>query len=331
VSCAGALPRALAALALGALSACGCGKTYTVAEVCGPGGDLPWGAPRVVSVVLPDGTPYGDDVEEPEVRDFGGARWLFFNDDPKNGNKDLFYARWDDPQQAFVVLGRLPGTDAQSPAVDGNPSLSSDGGFFFVSTRTFPSPTETIYAGTFAVSGVPPTGTLTGITRLDGLSRPDSPWASQGVQVTWDGAWLFFDEAKFDGPVPSQSDLVAARRSGTGFTRLSPAELSALFANVNTSTFLEYAESLSRDGKELYFTRTWADPSRLSQVVMCVMRSARAGAAAPFEAPVQLAVTAPTPGAVMEAPSLSPDEKTLYYHRREPGGGAARLMAVDRP
>lgn len=311
------------------LSACPPSKTYSVAEVCGDGGVTGFGAPRQVKVVASDGSDYGGDVEEPEVRDFGGARWLFFNDDPKDGNKDLFLARWDDAQTAFVVLGKVGGDGAQSPAVDGNPTLAQDGTFAFISTRTFPNPTETIHFATLSVSGSPPVATISTVPRASGLTRADSPWASQGVQLTWDGAVLFFDEAKFDGPLPTQSVIRAAKKSGTGYERLGDAEQTALLGNVNHPTFLQYAETLSRDGLTLFFTRTWADKAQLEKVVMCVMRSTRPDAQSGFGAPEQLAVTAPTPGVVMEAPSFSPDEKTLYYHRKEPGG-VARLMAVDR-
>lgn len=321
--------RGVALCLLAGLTA-GCpGKTYTVDEVCGAGAPGGWSAPRRVSVVNADGTPWDDDVEEPEVRDFGGARWLFFNDDPSSGNKDLFVARWDDGAKAFVVQGRLQGDGAQSPAVDGNPSLDQDGHFFFVSTRTYPKPTETIHEGTLTVSGSPPVATLSNVQRLDGLSRADTPWATQGVQVSWDGATLTFDEAKFGGPIPSASDLVGARRTSAGYERLPDAEQATLFGAVNTA-FLEYAESFSRDGKTMFFTRTWVDAAQLSKAVMCVMVSTRADVTAPWGPAVGLSTTAPLAGAVMEAPSLSPDEQTLYYHRREPGEARARLWALDR-
>lgn len=309
---------------------CGDCTTFDVATVCGPGAALPWSSPRLVSLQNPDGTDYVGDVEEPEVRDFGGARWLFFNDDPPGGNKDLYYARWDDAKQAFVVLGLLPGMGVQTLAVDGNPSLDQNGHLFFVSARTYPNPTESIHEGTLTVSGTPPTATLSGIKRLDGLSRPDVPWISQGVQVTWDGAWLYFDEAKFEGGPPTQSDVIAAKNVNGSYQRLSDADNAALLGNVNTAAFLEYAESSSRDGLELYFTRSWIDPKSFATALMCVMVSTRTDPNGPFGPPVNLAVTAPASGIVMEAPSLSPDEKTLYYHRRNKGD-RARLYAVDRP
>jgi hypothetical protein len=280
--------------------------------------------------VNPDGTPYTGDVEEPEVRDYGGARFLFFNNVPANGDKDLFYARWDDAKKAFVVLGLLPGMGVQTPAVDGNPSLDQDGNFYFISTRDYPNPTETIFRAKLAVSGAPKAASLSAITRLDGLSRTDIPWLSQGVQVTWDGGWLYFDEAKFGQGFPTQSNVIAARKQGTGFKRLSDAELATLLGNVNTDAFLEYADSISHDGLEMYFTRTWIDPAHLSTVVMCVMRSTRADAMSPFGPAQNVTATKPAPGVLMEAPSLSPDEKTLYYHRIQPGDPRARLYAVER-
>lgn len=311
---------------------CAACPAFDVATMCGPGAALTWASPRVVSVTLPDGSPYLSDVEEPEVRDFGGARWLLFNDEQPSGDKDLHYARWDDAKQSFVVLGLLPGPGAQTKAVDGNPSLDESGHFFFISTRAYPNPTETIYEATFSVSGSPATASIAGVHRLDGLSRPDVPWVTQGVQVTWDGSTLYFDQAKFgSGGPPTESDVIAAKSDGASFVRLSDADNAALLGNVNTPTFLEYAETLSHDGLEMYFTRTWFDPADLPGVVMCVMRSTRPDASSPFGPATNVAVTAPGPGVLMEAPSLSPDEKTLYYHRRNPGDSFTRLYAIDRP
>lgn len=180
----------VAALAFATCSSCS--RSYGAAEVCGDAGALPWSNPHPVAVIQEDGSVYADDVEEPEVRDFGGTRWLLFNDDPPDGNKDLHYARWDEMKQAFVVLGLMPGTGAQTPAVDDNPTLDRDGHFYFISTRTYPKPTESIHSATFVVSAAPPFATLNDIQRLDGLSRAETPWATMGVQVSWDGEWLYF-------------------------------------------------------------------------------------------------------------------------------------------
>jgi hypothetical protein len=308
---------------------CDACAAFDVATMCGPGEDLPWGAPRLVDVRDQNDAPYTDDVEEPEVRDFGGARWLLFNDEPPGGAKDLYVGRWDDAKKAFVVLGKLPG--ANTPAVDGNPSLSEDGHFYFVSTRSYPNPTETIHQAIFSVAGAPPTASIGMVTRLDGLSRTDVPWLTQGVQITWDGAWLYFDEAKFGHGPPTESDIFLAKNTGQGFERLPPQDQATLFANVNTPTFLEYAETLSHDGLEMYFTRTWFDAKNLASVVMCVMRSTRSSIDAPFGPARNVAITAPGPSILMEAPSLSPDEKTLYYHRRNPGDAHTHLYAIDRP
>ncbi|MFO0547594.1 MAG: hypothetical protein U0271_04345 [Polyangiaceae bacterium] len=309
---------------------CAACPAFDVATVCGPAAAPEWSNPHLVAVENADSSPYAGSIEEPEVRDFGGSRWLFFNDDPSNGNKDLFYARWDELAGAFIYLGAVPGPNVATPQVDGNPTLDEAGEFFFVSTRTYPNPTESIHQGTFTISGDPPTGTLTDLLRLDGLSRTETPWVTQGVQVSWDGAWLFFDEAKFDTLPPSQSDVVAARREAAGFTRLADEEQASLFAGVNTSAFLEYAESISRDGLELYFTRAYFDPAAPAAAVLCLMRSTRASTDMGFGPAVNIGAADPQPGVLMEAPALSPDEKTLYYHRRPAGELTVRLFALER-
>jgi hypothetical protein len=306
-----------------------CGP-FDVGTVCGGDSGAGWASPHLVPVLLPTGVPYAGDVEEPEVRDFAGQRWLFFNDDPADGNKDLFYALWDDSQHVFVHQGPIGGAATNTATVDGNPSLDQSGTFYFVSTRTYPNPTETIHAATLDVGGSPAIASLVGVHRLANLSRPDAPWATQGVQVTWDGSFLYWDEAKFDTLPASESDIFAAKLGGTDFVRLSPDEQAMLLGNVNTPAFLEYAESLSHDGLEMYFTRTWFDATAPASSVFCVMRATRPSLDVGFGPALQVAATAASPGVLMEAPSLSPDEHTLYYHRRIPGDAHARLYAVER-
>jgi hypothetical protein len=58
-----------------------------------------------------------------------------------------------------------------------------------------------------------------------------------------------------------------------------------------------------------------------------IYRSTRSGTAAAFDAP-QL-VSAIT--GFVEGPALSPDEKSLYYHREIPGTGRFELYRVTRP
>src|SRR5206468_775818 len=147
-----------------------------------------WGNNHRVAIVDPGGSPHVGNVEEPEYRESGPNKWLFFNDEKPSGDKDLLHASWDAASQSFHFLGPLSGPDVSTPAVDGNPTMDEAGHFYFVSTRSYLTTGDTIYGADFAaVPGAPPTGALSGVHPVDGLSRKQPKWVTMGVHVTWDG------------------------------------------------------------------------------------------------------------------------------------------------
>ena len=78
--------------------------------------------------------------------------------------------------------------------------------------------------------------------------------------------------------------------------------------NVNTGA-LEYAPSISADLLELFFTRA---QSVAGSVQVAIYRSHRASREAPFSVPERVAAIS----GLVEAPSLSGDGRSLYYHKR---------------
>ena len=84
-----------------------------------------------------------------------------------------------------------------------------------------------------------------------------------------------------------------------------------MMRNVNTSA-LEYAPAVSKDLLELFYTAF--DPARGSAEPV-IMRAARDNAGAPFGVPAR--VTGIT--GFVEAPTLSGDGRSLYYHKLENG------------
>lgn len=80
------------------------------------------------------------------------------------------------------------------------------------------------------------------------------------------------------------------------------ADSATLLAEVNTPA-LEYAPAISADDLELFFTRL----DGTSQILHTV----RPSAGAPFRAPEPIAAIE----GFVEAPTLSPDGLSLYYHR----------------
>jgi hypothetical protein len=92
---------------------------------------------------------------------------------------------------------------------------------------------------------------------------------------------------------------------------------------VNRAGALDYAAAVSADGLELFFTR--AMPARGAHGLPAVYRASRARAAKPFGHVQRVgAITG-----YAEAPSLSADGTTLYYHQL--AGATFRIMTVTRP
>ena len=157
------------------------------------------------------------------------------------------------------------------------------------------------HAGSFQDGG------LTGVHPVPGsFAREEPGWLTMDAEVSRDGAWLYFSEARFTAgaSVPTVADLGIASREGGGFSLLPNSR--DLLARINTAGSLEYAPSTSSDGRELFFTR-------FDKAEPVVLKSTRSDRSQAFGPPERLtAVTG-----FVEAPSLSCDGTSLYYHRRD--------------
>ena len=138
-----------------------------------------------------------------------------------------------------------------------------------------------------------------------GISRLTPGWVNFDAEISADGNTLYFVDAYFGNTGQPQSAILTdAVRSGNGFTRVK--EHNRLFANVN-SDWLQYAMALSADELELFFTRVRRIESSARPAIF---RSVRARPTEPFSVPQRI-------GAIhgfAEAPTLSPDGRSLYYH-----------------
>lgn len=253
---------------------------------------------------------YTGDAMEPFISRDG--RYLFFNNrnDPATDTELYYASRIDD--RSFTFLGPVPG--ANSPQLDGVPSLDGNGNFYFVSTRSYTTTLSTLYAARFAVTGV------TGVALVDGVSRLRGGAVNFDAEISPDGTTLWFA----DGDYGAQGDLRAAKlayatRAGTAFAR--DAGSDAVLATVNAGG-LNYAPAISADGRELFFTR-WASTTDGSTPV--IYRAARATASAPFGTPEVVSAAS----GFVEAPSLSGDGRTLYFHRLV--NGAYTIYCAQRP
>jgi hypothetical protein len=239
------------------------------------------------------------------------GRYLLFNNlNAPSENTDLHWAERITPV-AFRYRGRIDG--ANTPALEGVPSLDANGALYFVSTRSYRETLSTIYRATFQA------GRASGVELVPGLSLKVPGMANFDGEISADGRFFYgVDGDLRGGPIPRSADLFIARRAGSGFERLP--QSGAILANVNTSA-LEYAPAVSADGLELFFTRLTGDPSRGRYTIE---HAVRAATRQPFGPPR-------TVGAIrghVEASALTGDGKALYYHQRV--DGIFRLFRVTR-
>ena len=242
---------------------------------------------------------YAGDAMEPFITRDG--RYLLFNNrnDPRV-NTDLHYAeRVDD--LTFDYRGELKG--ANSPALDGVASMDRDGNLFFISTRSYAQTQATLYRGRFRA------GLVTGAELVPGVSLGRPGMVIFDAEISPAGEVLFLVDGEFVGgaSIPKSADIAVAARDGSGFRR-NPAS-AAFLRNVNTPA-LEYAPAISADLLELFFTRA-ASLSGAAQPA--IYRSTRRSRDEPFGVPQRIAAIT----GFVEAPTLSGDGRSLYYHRLE--------------
>lgn len=248
---------------------------------------LAFGHPEAVSI-----RGYTQDAMEPFLSRDG--RYLFFNNsNAPDVNTDLHYAeRVND--LLFDYRGPVAGVNTL--ALDAVASMDQDQRFYFVSTQSYAQTFSTLYQGSFNE------GIVSNVSLVGGISRGVPGQLNFDAEISADGSVLIFVDGVFSGsPFPDAADLAIAVRGSGGFSRL--ANSSELLAAINTSN-LEYAPSLSRNGLELFFTR-YADGE------FAIYRSTRWRADAAFEAPQRVRI----PNGLVEAPTLSVDERSLYFHQ----------------
>lgn len=270
-------------------------------------GDVPTTFANPQSVML---IGYSGHAMEPFISHDG--RVLLFNNsnDPKE-NTELHWAeRVTDLR--FRYRGKIEGVN--SPALEGVPSLDRDGWLYFVSTRSYETSLATIYRARFR------NGAATDPELVPGLSLNIPGMVNFDLEISADGTWLVgVDGDLTGGPIPRSADMFIARRTGAGFERVANSQ--DLLRALNT-TDLEYAPAISRDGLELFFTRM---TGALWWRKLTIEHAVRATTDAPFGPPKTIAAIEGT----VEAPSLSSDGRTLYYHAKT--GDLYRLYAVTRP
>jgi hypothetical protein len=250
---------------------------------------------------------YAGDAMEPFLSRDG--QLLFFNSLNDGRDTSLYLARRLN-DTAFRLVGRVGGANGKPPHLDAVASMDAANRFFFVSTRDYPAAYENLLVGTFR------DGAVTGVQPVQGdfyIRRPG--WIVMDAEIHPGGEVLLYVNAHFSGgAMPDAASIGAARRANGTFT--ADPNNGLLFREVNTGG-LNYAPSLSADGRELFFTRASGTATRL-------LLSKRGSLTEPFGAPRELAIR----GEAVEAPCVSLDGSLLYFHMREAGEYA--IFAASR-
>ena len=241
---------------------------------------------------------YNGDAMEPFITKDG--RYLLFNNknDPRIDTNLHFAQRVDD--LTFDYRGEMKGVN--TPVLEGVPSLDREGNLFFISLRSYEETLSTLYRGRFSDGAVSSVGLVTGISRRQpGIVMFDA-------EIAADGNTLFVVDGEFTGgSIPKTANIVIAVRDGKEFRRLPSS--GELLKNVNTMA-LEYAPAISIDLLELFFTRIDNSGGSGKPVIL---RAVRRSVAEPFGIPERVAAIT----GFVEAPTLSGDGRSLYYHKLE--------------
>ncbi len=216
--------------------------------------------------------------------------------------------------QTFASQGDIRGVN-ESRALSGTPTMDRDRNLYFVSPRTYSRTLSTIYTGRFT------SGKVTGVHLVPGISPRTPGVVDFDVEVSSDGSTLYVSVGHFDGgTAPTSSSLAIFEKAGNRFV---PDRGSAdILHAVNVPGELTYAASISANGLELFFTR--ANPAG-GGGVPAVYRAVRGRLGQPFG---QVEPVAAITG-FAEAPSISADGTTLYYHHLV--GSHFEVTEVTRP
>jgi Tol biopolymer transport system component len=253
---------------------------------------------------------YSMDAMEPFISPDG--QYLFFNNSNSLPTTNLYYAtRIDDV--TWQYRGEIGGANV-SGALTAVPSMDMNDTFYFVSNRSYFQTFSTIYSGTFS------NGSLSNVAIVPGVSKNTFGTINFDQCISPDGNTLYFDDGVFTGaPVPAKASIAIATRSGDQFVRLQNS--ADIMRKVNTGG-LNYAPDISKSGLEFFFTRLKNPPPKPPPAIYTATRSSTSK---PFGKPKRIkAITG-----FAEAPALSPDEKSLYYHLNV--NGTFQIYRVTRP
>lgn len=280
--------------------------------------------PQYVAISnLPNG--YGNtpiSTEEPFVSRDG--RFLFFNTGDKENHKDLHFAEWKSNHWRY--RGEVDDKVNTAKEVEGNPTMDADYNFFYIDSSTKTMVLKSHF--------YPITGKLGALRNEKGVpERVVKPFkrfvGNMGVEVSADGDTLYFSRATWQmrglslGPFEDSDILFSQRKEGKYV--YDEAEAKRVMQYINTPD-MEYAASISADGLELFFTRLPLADLKKGIVHSQIMTARRSNLMEAFGRPQPIAAIGSDE--FVEGPSISPDGRELYYHKRV--GEKFRLYKVTR-
>jgi hypothetical protein len=255
---------------------------------------------------------YSQDAMEPFISP--DDNYLFFNNSNGTRPTNLYYAtRIDD--LTFQFQGEIVGANSGGLTLTAVPSVDINNIFYFISDRSYAQTFSTIYSGMFS------NGSLSNVALVPGISKDKLGDVNFDQCISPDGGTLYFVDGVFTGgaQVPEHASIAIATRDGDHFVRLKNS--AEIMHKINTDG-LNYAPDISKSGLEFFFTRIPGQPPTPPPVMYT---ATRAKTSEPFGKPRKIeAITG-----FAEAPALSPDEKSLYYH--ENVDGTFVIYRVTRP
>jgi hypothetical protein len=255
---------------------------------------------------------YTQDAMEPFVSPDGN--YLFFNSSNSVPPTNLYYATKID-DVTFQFQGEIAGANISGPGtLNAVASMDINNIFYFISNRSYAQTFSTIYSGTFS------NGSLSNVALVQGVSKDKLGDVNLDQCISPDGGTLYFVDGVFNGgSVPQAANIEIAKRHGDHFVRLKNS--AEIMRKINTDG-LNYAPDISKSQLEFFFTRIPGHPPTPPPVIYTATRSSTSK---PFGAPRKIdAITG-----FAEAPALSPDEKSLYFHLQV--NGTFVIYRVTRP
>ena len=255
---------------------------------------------------------YTQDAMEPFISPDGN--YLFFNDSNSAPVTNLYYATAvDQTGLTFEFQGEIGGVNSMGPP-NAVASMDMNDTFYFVSTRSYSQTLSTIYSGTFS------NGSVSNVAIVPGISKEKGGDVNFDECISPDGNTLYFDDGVYTAAGQLLSASIAiAQRDGAQFARLKHS--AKIMKQINKDGW-NYAPDISKSGLEFFFTRFDAAHSG---ALPTIYTATRTKVSKPFGKPRKIeAITG-----FAEAPALSPDEKSLYYH--ESVSGTFVIYRVTRP